>query len=209
MIELDPSHLFGKGTHRECYIHPDDERLCIKVSLKGGERETQREVGYCRHLKRRNISWDLLPMFHGCVETNLGEGVVFELIRDYDGGISETLENYLESPTLTESNLVSLARLLRSLKDYMMAQGIITRRLKAKNILYHRTDTENARLVLIDNTGNTDFIPVCSYISYFATRKIARKWQRFESDIWSPRLEAASRLLSASASNGCARRHRS
>ena len=196
MIELDPSHLFGRGTHRVCYIHPDDERLCIKITLRGGERETQREIKYYRHLKQRNISWDLMPMFHGCVETNLGEGVVFELIRDCDGGISQTLESYLELPALTESDFVSLARSLRSLRGYMLEQGIITRRLKAKNILYNKTDADNARLVLIDNTGNTDFIPVCSYISYLAARKIARKWQRFESDIWSPRLEAASRLIS-------------
>ena len=197
MIELDPSHLFGRGTHRKCYVHPDDERLCIKITLDGGQRETAREIKYYRHLERRNISWDLLPRFHGCIETNLGMGVIFEIIRDYDGGISETLESYLGSSSLTEEDLVSLVRLLRSLRDYMMAQRIITRRLMAKNILYNKTDAGNARLVIIDNIGNTDLIPICSHISYFATRKIARKWQRFESDIWSPQLETASRLMSA------------
>jgi len=34
--------------------------------------------------------------------------------------------------------------------------------------------------LIIDNIGNSDFIPICNYIDWMATRKLHRKWQRFE-----------------------------
>jgi len=34
--------------------------------------------------------------------------------------------------------------------------------------------------VVIDNIGNSDFIPVCNYVDFMAVRKIRRKWQQFE-----------------------------
>ncbi len=55
--------------------------------------------------------------------------------------------------------------------------------LQAKNILYKKTSDKDGHLVIIDNIGNSDFIPVCNYIGYLAAKKILRKWHRFENNI--------------------------
>ncbi len=183
MIELVPDHRFAGGFHRDCYVHPADERLCIKVSKRGNLRESTREAKYYRHLERRHVPWDLLPRFHGFVETSLGPGVVFDLVRDHHGKVSDTLEHYLRSPVSTAANIDGLTQAFRSLRGYLMEHRIITRTLKAKNIVYQITGTGNGRLVLIDNIGNTEFLPIGNYVGFFARRKITRKWARFEAAI--------------------------
>ena len=91
MLKLEPSALFGRGLRRECYFHPEDETKCIKIVVDGDHKETVREQSYYRLLEKRNISWRMLARFYGNVETNRGEGAVFELIRDYNGEVSKTL----------------------------------------------------------------------------------------------------------------------
>ena len=182
MITLNRTDLFAKGSHRECFVLPSDDTRCIKITIKGGERETQREIRYYRQLERRNVSWEMVPKFHGCAETNLGPGVIFDLVRDCDGGISRTLDDYLNSSSLSEPLFESLQRSLRALKDFMVEQRIITRKLKPKNIVYQKTGPENGRLMVIDNLGNTEFIPISTYIPRLGKRKVARKWRRFEDE---------------------------
>ena len=180
MIELTATDCFAKGYHRACYIHPGDGGLCIKISLRNNFRETEREISYYLHLQRRSIPWDMLPRFHGSVETNLGPGAVFDLISDHDGEISKSLVGYFSSPELTQQNLAGLTGAFQRLRDYLFEHRIVTRTIKAKNILYHRRGAENGSLMIIDNIGNTEFIPYANYIGYFARRKTSRKWRRFE-----------------------------
>lgn len=189
MISLDTDHRFAGGYHRDCYVHPGDDTLCIKVSLRGNHRESAREARYYRHLQRRRVPWDHLPRFHGFVETNLGSGAVFDLVRDSDGKVSSTLEHYLQSPALTVANVEELTQAIWSLKSYLIENRIIPRTLKAKNIVYQKSDSGTSRLVIIDNIGNTEFFPICNYVYFFASRKILRKWMRFERDAFD-KLEA-------------------
>ncbi|MCK9275151.1 MAG: YrbL family protein [Syntrophales bacterium] len=37
-----------------------------------------------------------------------------------------------------------------------------------------------SRLIILDNIGNMDFIPICTYSGYFAEIEISRNWRRFE-----------------------------
>ena len=181
MIKLNKSKLVGKGLHRECYRHPEDENLCIKVVVSGHDDETRREKRYYRHIEKRNISWDMIPRFYGNVETNLGPGFVFDLIFDHDGKVSKTLEYYLSSNEETDALYDGLSSSLCLLKDYLLQQHIITMTLKPKNISCKRMKSGDVRLFIIDNIGNSDFIPICNYSKYFAGKKILRKWEAFES----------------------------
>ena len=52
MVTLDKSNLAGKGLHRECYKHPENENLCIKVTVHGNNIETLREMKYYKHLEK-------------------------------------------------------------------------------------------------------------------------------------------------------------
>ena len=180
MVELDKSNLSGKGLHRECYRHPENETLCIKVVVSGNDDETRREQAYYRHIEKRRISWDMIPRFHGNIETTLGRGAVFDLISDHDGEVSKTLEYYLSSNEETDTHYDGLSSSLYQLKDYLLQQRIITMTLKPKNISCKRMTSGSFRLFIIDNIGNSDYIQICNYSKYFAGRKILRKWKDFE-----------------------------
>jgi len=179
MIELLPEQLFGKGLHRECYVHPDNDNLCIKVVVLRGEEETRREQAYYKLLQKKNIAWDMLPQFHGVVETNMGPGAVFDLIRDPDGPVAKTLEHYLESAELTLDNYQGIKQSLMLLKDYLIAQNVMTMTIKPKNIVYQRRDAHQGLCIIIDNIGNSDVIAISSHSRYFGQKKIMRKWTRF------------------------------
>jgi len=180
MIELDTRALIGKGLHRECFVHPEDPTRCIKIVVSGTGNENRREQAYYAELTRRGISWDMLPRFYGLVPTNLGEGAVFDAVRDYDNRISFTLGHYLASPQLTERHGPALRAALDRLKAYLLENRIITMTLKAKNILFQLESAESGKLVIVDNIGNSDFIPLANYSAHLARWKILRKWRRFE-----------------------------
>ncbi len=183
MLTLKSSSLIGRGLRRECYFHPDDENKCIKVVVAGDHKETVREQSYYRLLEKRDIAWEMLARFYGNVETNQGQGAVFELIRDYNGDVSKTLEHYFSADNSTDLNYQDLSRALPVLKQYLLNWKIVTMDIKAQNIVYKRNNDSEGDLVVIDNIGNSDFIPICNYVDFMAVRKIRRKWQQFEDSL--------------------------
>lgn len=180
MIELDPHSLVGKGLHRECYVHPEDPSRCVKIVVAGSGKENRREQAYYAALERRGVTWEMLPRFHELVRTNLGEGAVFDLVRDYDGRISFTLGHYLASEQLTSLHAAALRRALENLKNYLLDNRIITMTLKPKNVLFQLATADTGKLLIVDNIGNSDLIPLADYSARLAQWKIRRKWRRFE-----------------------------
>jgi hypothetical protein len=183
MLTLASSSLIGRGLRRECYFHPEDENKCIKIVVAGDYKETVREQSYYRLLEKRNISWKMLARFYGNIETNRGEGAVFELIRDHNEEVSKTLEHYFSANNETDLNYQDLSRALPLLKQHLLKWKIVTMSLKPQNIVYKKIDESEGVLVVIDNIGNSDFIPICNYVDRMAIRKIHRKWQRFEDSL--------------------------
>lgn len=182
MINFDKYSMVGKGHHRECYRHPENQNLCIKVVVDGNidARQVQREIKYYRHLERRGVSWDMIPKYYGDVITNLGIGSVFDLILDQDGAVSKTLGYYIASNEVTEANYDGLSNSLYLLKDYLLKERIITMTLAHRNIVCQRNKSGIFRLFVVDNIGNSDFIPISTYINCLAKKKIYRRWKRFE-----------------------------
>jgi hypothetical protein len=179
MIDLKPEAMIGKGLHRECYAHPNNPDRCIKVVVLRGEEETRREQAYYKFLQKRQITWEMLPQFHGVESTSMGPGAVFDLIRDADGEVGKTFEYYFESPELTEKNLIGLLTSLQALKTYLISQNIITMSIKPKNIIYQRQNEQSGTAFIIDNIGNSDAIPLASYCRIFGKIKMTRKWNKF------------------------------
>lgn len=180
IIQLTDKDYISKGLHRKCYHHPSNPSQCIKVNYNdGAEQETNREIAYYNHLIKRNISWDALAKYYGPVQTNFGEGHLFELIRNYDGKTATPLETYLADQQLTQQYYDELIVLLKALKSNLLNNRIITMTIKSKNILFQHLSEQKNRLVIIDNIGNSTFIPIANYVPYFAKSKIERTWQRF------------------------------
>jgi len=179
MLELSAATLVGKGLHREVHVHPDDDSKCVKVVVLRGEEETRREQAYYRFLQRRNIDWISLPQFYGNEETNMGPGAVFDLIRDDDGQVSKTLAFYLDNLSSTPELVESISQALIKLKRDLLEQNIITMTLKPKNIVVQK-HRDRLRCLIIDNIGNSDILPISSYVRFFGRKKIERKWEKFK-----------------------------
>ena len=183
MLELDKNKMIGKGYHRECYVHPEDESRCIKVITHGDLSETNREKSYYQLLAQKNISWQMLPKYYGDVETNMGNGGVFDLIRDFDGSVSKTLVHYFSPEQETTRYYDVFKRAHLTLRSYLLDNCIVTMPIKPKNNLFQRVSEDEGQFLIIDNIGNADFLPVCNYVDFLARAKIKRRWRRYEHNL--------------------------
>ncbi|HDQ40793.1 MAG TPA: hypothetical protein ENN39_07170 [Desulfonatronum sp.] len=73
-----------------------------------------------------------------------------------------------------------MAQSLGSLADYLLRERIITKNLKQRNLVYQIRDQGPGRMFLVDDVGDTDFIPLSRFCKIWAEKKIQRKWTRFE-----------------------------
>ncbi len=183
MLTLTDDLLIGSGRHRQCFRHPTDNSRCVKVFFDGFSKEFIREQKYYKRLQHTPAVFEHIPRYYGEFATNRGEGSVFDLIEDDDGAVSRTLDSYLAAVEDGEQALDELIPPLLELKDFMLRFNIITTDLHSRNIACLRQGGEFKRYYLIDDIGNPEFIPICNYSSYFAHRKVKRKWKRFEKKI--------------------------
>jgi hypothetical protein len=181
-IEIDKQLYIGKGLDRECYLHPQDSNKCIKVTVSGDYRQHRDDIKYYRRLQKRGISWQYLAQFHDLCSTNLGEGLMFEVVRDYDGAISRSLRDYIRGEGCPLSK-DELNHELANLKCYLLDQAIIMRDLKDDNLLLQRLENGSSRLVIIDGVGNNEFIPFSELSPALTAMKINRKWDKFNSKL--------------------------
>jgi hypothetical protein len=183
MLDIKTSSYVAEGKHRACYIHPQNENLCIKVLLPsksgGALEEAKREAKYYRFLEKKNVPWTMLPKFYGEITTNLGRGYVFDLVRDYDGNISKNLTYYLSNTKLSQNHAKALSVAFDLLNEYLLQWKVITLNIQARNLVFKRTSADEGQLVIVDDVGNPEFVPICNYVDFMATMKIKRKWQRF------------------------------
>lgn len=178
MLILAHEHMIAKGTNRACYIHPEDQSKCIKVTISNDHSESEKEAQYYRFLQAKKISWDQIARFYGNIETDLGLGYVFDLPRDYNGEVSKTLHFYLNNP---ESFYIdNLFDLLNSLFDYLLEHRIIVKDLNFLNILYQREDNHHGRVIIIDGLGNSQRVLLLSRLPWYAKRKILYRWDEFK-----------------------------
>ena len=172
--------MVGKGLHRECYVHPEDETLCVKVVVNGDDKETKREKAYYKRLLKQNNKFTCVPRYHGDVKTDKGIGGVFDLVRDFDGAVSKTLEYYLESPALVAEKLNDIYDALETLKAELLEQGVVTMTIKPKNIVYKLGEDGKGKLIIIDNIGSSSFLRPEYFSLFFARKKVMRKWSKFK-----------------------------
>lgn len=172
-VVLEKDMLIGRGRDRACYLHPLDPNKVIKVSIVENDKQSRREPKYYSKLQNRNINWDAIARYHGKIPTNLGEGLVFDLVKDFDGSASKSITYYLENKVISQEQINNL---LSGIKDYLHNNGIITRDISANNLLYRRETETDGKLVIIDGLGNNELIPLSNFFVFLAQKKIKRKW---------------------------------
>ncbi len=189
VIQLSEAPI-GQGRERTCYVHPDDNSKLIKISTGEIQTQTKRELAFYRQLeKRKDLDYSHLPRFYGLQQTNLGTGIVVDLIRDYDGNVSKSLRwHILQGTPMTE-----FEGRLDELKHYLLHNRIIINHdLATENLLIRRETEEKSRLVVIDGLGDVVIAPWLNHLPFHARAKIERRWQRFIKKLYSyPRVRAA------------------
>ncbi len=191
---------FAKGGNRLCFVHPELPAKCIKVrrpdftleqlrASKGFPKNLRSLASFDDNREEFEVITQLGNRFgekvfqhisrcYGFIETDLGKGLVLELIRDADQRISTSAKQYLIEQGLTPSFQEALTRLC----DFWVTHAVPSRNLLLHNIVVQRdSDGQVARLVVIDGLGSSSLIPV-QWLPVWAQRKKAtRKVQNLQS----------------------------
>ena len=176
MLEIR-SEPIGQGRERACYVHPEDPRLAVKIPLGETSQQTQRDLRFYARLRKRNAVHNKhIPGFHGVVDTNLGRGIVVDLIRDYDGQISRPLNWYLAQGFPIEEFEPLLEEMIES---FLESRIIFNHDLTIGNLLWQKRSMSRGRMVAIDGLGDVVAIAWLDAFAPLARRKIRRRWNRF------------------------------
>lgn len=178
MIDLSKEIPIGKGTNRLCFVHPQDKNKCIKVTYTNNYKESEREVSYYKFIEKQGFSLDYLPKYYGKVKTSMGDGEVFELIKDYNGKVSRTLTDYVKDIEKTKK-IQNPIILLKKLREYCIKNKIIIKDLNSNNIMYQKIDENNVKLIIIDGFSNPKRIQFLTRFNYYVQKKQLREWDNF------------------------------
>jgi hypothetical protein len=169
---------FAQGGNRLCFVHPNHPDRCIKVRRPDFSlADRRRKKGFPKNLKPLSSFDDnreefrVMTIFerrygdrifqhvsrcYGFTDTDLGAGLVSELIRDANGSISETLKKYLWDNGLTED----CQKAISQLGHFWQREAVPSRDLLLHNIVVQKgADGQIMRLVVIDGLGNAGLIP--------------------------------------------------
>jgi len=182
IIVLDEEHYIAEGHTQKCYKHPEHKNLCIKIvkyNPSSGSRNIH-EIDYYEKLKKKHkkYAYPFYSKYYGTVNTNLGNGYIFDLIRDIPTNeISLTLCDYLKMKNAPFSDDL-LTQELDRLKKMMIEYKVVARDLYARNICCKVISNTSIKLVIIDGMGHRDFIPLVDYFSFFTKLKIERIFEK-------------------------------
>ena len=183
MLKLDDRLLLFKGNVRYVYQHPDDPGKCIKITYNTKKkRSVQREIRYLQKYQSQGKPLDRLPKYYGRLQTNLGRGGVFDLIRDYDGTISKTLSHCVAQNHEYRLTSGEITAELQAMCIYFVENDIIVCDPAPHNIVIHRPTASSFRFVIVDGIGNPHFFKLGDYVSSIARKHILRKWKRYMED---------------------------
>jgi len=181
-INTDP---IGKGKERACFVHPDDPQKAIKISIGSVSEQSRREIKFYQKLVKRDGDIDPhIPRFYGLCETNLGQGLVVDLIRDQDGEISRPLNWYLAEGYPIEDFEPYLDELKKSFLQNLI---IFNHDMTVGNLLFQKVSDTSAHLVAIDGLGDVVALDWLDVFPSLVRRKILRRWTRFITRVYRSR----------------------
>ena len=187
-LQLKNLEPFARGGNRLCFVHPDNPNRCIKVRRPDFTlADCRRKKGFPKNLRplsyfddnREEFKvmvalehqygealFDHISRCYGFENSDMGRGLVSELIRNSDGCISQTLKKYIWDHGMDD--LVQKA--VRVLADFWLEECIPSRDLLLHNIVVQMSGEQIDRLVVIDGLGSAGLIS-----SRLLTRNIRRK----------------------------------
>lgn len=153
MLILNDSLYISEGNSRSCYSHPNNRNLCIKIS-KNNKKSNQNtpESFYLKFKinKKNKSAFETLPECKGMVNTNLGNGLVYELVKDYDGKKSKSLAYYYKNNTISKPEALSM---IMELNNHCLKHDILIYDANMSNILLQKLNDDKVTLRIIDGFG--------------------------------------------------------
>ena len=91
-IILNYQNKLGEGLNRIVYYHPKDRNKCIKIC----KNKKKKWNNNCQDFRffQLNKNNKMIAKYYEVVNTNLGLGIVFQIIRDYDNKMSLTINEF-------------------------------------------------------------------------------------------------------------------
>ena len=199
MIKLSTCKPFASGEERDVYLHPEDGGKCIKISnvtpaddfrptnlrdwlfwVSRGRNTNYFDINctddlFCRQLSDRNDPevFKHLPKCYGLVDTDLGKGLVCELIQNDDGSTCITMKQYIH-----QHGAISDEKVIKAIDDFlywMIEKNIFLREMGGTNTFFRYSKDGEVRLYHIDAVGCLDLIPLANYWDWFSRLRIRIK----------------------------------
>lgn len=192
---------FGVGGRRLCFVHPGDLHKCVKVPRQDDRRTIRmnrrtliparfrrfydnnaNEMRALNHLFRKIGPGAArhLPRSYGMFPTDLGPGLVLDLVRDADGRISRSLRELLSTGFAVDE----FREAFDELGEFLLTHHVLTRALLDHNIVAEHRADGRWRLYLIDGLGDRAWLPIAEWIRSLGQAKVRRRlneaWRRFE-----------------------------
>ena len=178
-INLTQDLLIAAGHCRKTFLNPENAGQVVKVNHDASD-GNEREAALYAVLPPSILA--LCPRFYGAVETNLGKGLVFERIVDFDTQKpSKTLLQWLKDDAdFVRAHKDELLTAIRTLTDEFMKCPQMTCGLNIENIVLQRVGSDKIKVFSIDMKMLTvkEAIPLSKLWSFFRKRKIRRRLKR-------------------------------
>lgn len=201
MLQLSQLKPFGIGGRRLCFSHPEDKGKCVKVLRQDKGRtvrvkkkrllpawmhpfydNNRHEMKVLNELYQR-IGPEMsrhLPRCYGMVTTDMGPGLVLDLVRDHDGQISRSIRELI---TLGY-DLSALHPAYREFGEFMIEHRVLTRNLLDHNIVVQFAKDGSVTMKLIDGLGDPAWFPFARWCAVLGRAKVRKRlraaWPRFE-----------------------------
>lgn len=198
LVNLTP---FGIGGRRLCFIHPYDPDRCVKVLRQDDQRtvrlnkrrivparfrriydNNQHEKDILEELNRRigPAMTQHLPLCYGMVPTDLGPGLVLDLVRDSDSKISLSIREWIT----IGGEIQDLKPAFSQLGEFLLEHVVLTRKLLDHNMVVKQDSDGSYRLYIIDGLGDPAWLPFARCFRSLGHAKVRKRlaeaWPRFE-----------------------------
>ncbi len=179
VFHLPDELIINRGSERTCYRHPKDNKLVIKVPISTAGKQAEanhNELKGYRILREEGIDLSFVSHCYGFVNTDQGQGLVCDCIRDDDGTISKTIwDTVVFQDDCDVEHVVEIAE---TFCDFLISNRIWIFDLNLKNIVLKQLTDGTCKPYIIDVKGryvNYELIPFSRYISYFSLQKLRRR----------------------------------
>lgn len=179
ILHLSEQMVINRGRERVCYIHPENSHLVIKIPRNSRGRNAganQDELQGYLILREEGKDLSFASHCHGFIDTDRGQGLVCDCIRDDDGAIAKTIWDIVVFQD--ECDVDYIIKVAERLCDFLMSNQIWLFDLNLKNIALKQLADGTYKPYIIDLKGryaNREFIPLSRYITYFAAKKLQRR----------------------------------